>query len=147
MKNITHCVGAKSSKEDILRALTTIDGLAGWWTSTTSGSSELNGILEFRFGESGPDFKVIKIENSIIEWECIVGPEEWIKTKIRFEIIESDDENTIFFSHRGWKEESPFHHHCSMKWAIFMLSLKQYLEEGEGRPFPNDIQIDHRSHG
>jgi hypothetical protein len=29
-----------------------------------------------------------------------------------------------------------------MKWATFMLSLRDYLETGKGRPFPNDIQID-----
>jgi hypothetical protein len=29
-----------------------------------------------------------------------------------------------------------------MKWAIFLLSLKQLVETGEGRPSPNDIKID-----
>lgn len=29
-----------------------------------------------------------------------------------------------------------------MKWAIFMLSLKQFIENGEGKPSPYDIKID-----
>ena len=33
--------------------------------------------------------------------------------------------------------------HCSCKWAVFLLSLKDALETGKGRPFPDDIHIDH----
>ncbi len=29
-----------------------------------------------------------------------------------------------------------------MKWATFLLSLKDYVETGRGRPFPNDLKIE-----
>jgi hypothetical protein len=32
-------------------------------------------------------------------------------------------------------------HHCSTKWATFLLSLKDYVEQGEGRPEPRDTKI------
>jgi len=32
-------------------------------------------------------------------------------------------------------------HHCSTKWATFLLSLKDYVERGEGRPEPRDTKI------
>jgi hypothetical protein len=32
-------------------------------------------------------------------------------------------------------------HHCSTKWAVFLLSLKALLETGAGSPFPHDTQI------
>lgn len=35
-----------------------------------------------------------------------------------------------------------FMHHCSTKWAIFLMSLKSLLETGKGMPNPNDIKID-----
>jgi hypothetical protein len=31
-----------------------------------------------------------------------------------------------------------------MKWATFLLSLKNLLETGKGRPAPNDLQINYR---
>jgi len=31
-----------------------------------------------------------------------------------------------------------------MKWATFMLSLKNLLETGKGHPAPNDLQINYR---
>ena len=29
-------------------------------------------------------------------------------------------------------------HHCSTKWAIFLMSVKSLVETGKGAPFPND---------
>ena len=38
MVDILHRIGVKStSLDDVYDALTTIDGLAGWWTTDTSG--------------------------------------------------------------------------------------------------------------
>jgi hypothetical protein len=33
-------------------------------------------------------------------------------------------------------------HHCTTKWAIFMMSLKTLCESGKGSPSPNDVKID-----
>lgn len=34
-----------------------------------------------------------------------------------------------------------FMHHCSTKWATFLLSLKDLVENGESRPEPRDTKI------
>lgn len=40
MVDILHKVGIKSSSpNDVYKALTTIEGLSGWWTSDTRGES------------------------------------------------------------------------------------------------------------
>ena len=33
-------------------------------------------------------------------------------------------------------------HHCSTKWATFLMSLKSLVETGKGAPYPNDVLID-----
>jgi hypothetical protein len=33
-------------------------------------------------------------------------------------------------------------HHCSTKWAIFLMSLKAFVETGKGAPSPDDVKID-----
>jgi hypothetical protein len=33
-------------------------------------------------------------------------------------------------------------HHCSTKWATYMLSLKALVETGSGKPSPDDVKID-----
>ena len=48
----------------------------------------------------------------------------------------------VLFKHQGWKEPVEFMHHCSTKWAVFLLSLKSLVETGKGAPEPNDVKID-----
>jgi hypothetical protein len=45
------------------------------------------------------------------------------------------------FKHAGWKEPVEFMHHCSTKWAIYLMSLKALVETGKGAPSPDDVQI------
>ena len=140
MSNIALKIGSSCDRETALQALNTIDGLSKWWTSQTEGDTEVGETIAFRFGDARVDMKVLSSTSGMIVWECLGGPEEWVGTRIEFE-LQSEPETTVFFRHKGWAEESPFMHHCSMKWAVFLLSLKQLLDEGQGRPFPDDMHI------
>jgi hypothetical protein len=42
--------------------------------------------------------------------------------------IKSSSPDNVLFKHQGWKEPVEFMHHCSTKWAVFLLSLKSLLE-------------------
>lgn len=142
MPNITHTISTSLGMDEVLPAITSLDGLNSWWTTETKGDPAEGGVLAFRFGANGPDMSVEKVTEREIIWKCVGGPEEWLGTTIEFRFQKDQDNNTaLYFTHRGWAEETPFHYHCSMKWASFMLSLKEYLDLGQGRPFPNDIQI------
>jgi hypothetical protein len=70
------------------------------------------------------------------------GPEEWIGTKVSWELKQQEGYTIILFKHQGWREPVEFMHHCSTKWAVFLMSLKSLLETGKGSPDPNDIKID-----
>ena len=39
----------------------------------------------------------------------------------------------------GWPPVE-FMHHCSTKWAVFLLGLRNWVERGEGRPHPQDVK-------
>jgi hypothetical protein len=77
-----------------------------------------------------------------VRWRCVDGPEEWIGTDITFELSQQDDQTIIIFGHRNWREAVEFTAHCSMKWAVFLLSLREYVENGKGKPSPHDLKID-----
>ena len=51
MVDILHMVGVKSSSPDrVFDALTTLQGLSGWWTKDTRGDSgNVGGVIQFRF--------------------------------------------------------------------------------------------------
>jgi hypothetical protein len=67
-------------------------------------------------------------------WKAPKGQEleEWDDTEVTFDILTDDKQTYIRFRHSGWRENTDFYAHCSMKWATFMLSLKDLLEKGKG---------------
>jgi Activator of Hsp90 ATPase homolog 1-like protein len=144
MPDILHKVGIKSSSlNDVYKALTTVEGLSGWWTTNTQGESKVGGVLQFRFGAGGFDMKALELHPAkCVLWQVVDGPEEWIGTKISFELNQKDDWTIVLFKHGDWKEPVEFMHHCSTKWGVFLLSLKSLLETGKGAPHPNDIKLD-----
>ena len=146
MVDILHRVGATASPAEVYAALATTGGLAGWWTEDTTGDTGVGGVLRFRF-EGAPEpggFDMRVLESRPTErvlWEVVDGPEQWIGTKVRFELEQEDDYTIVLFSHEGWKEPVEFMHHCSTKWATFLVSLKQLVETGRGAPAPTDVRI------
>jgi uncharacterized protein YndB with AHSA1/START domain len=142
MVDILHRIGATASPEDVYAALTTIDGLRSWWTEDTQGDSSPGGVIQFRFAEGGFDMKVVDAQPAgLVLWEVIDGPEEWIGTRIRFELKQEDGFTIVLFRHEGWREPVEFMYHCSTKWAIFLMSLKRLVEGGQGEPAPHDVKI------
>ena len=145
MVDIIHRVGISGSASDVYSALTTDDGLSQWWTTDTSGAGDVGSIIRFRFDGGGPDFEVLElIVNSSVTWKHSGEmPVEWIGTEVSFRLEEEGSQTYVRFAHSDWKEPSDFMAHCSTKWAIFLLSLKEAIETGTGRPFPNDVPVDH----
>jgi uncharacterized protein YndB with AHSA1/START domain len=149
MADIVHRVGIKASMQKVYEAISTIEGVAGWWTEQTSGTSQLGSKITFRFLSSlGNEIGSMTMEVKSLEpqgkvhWKVLKGPEEWIGTDITFDLHEEDEYTIVIFGHRNWKESVEFTAHCSMKWAIFLLSLRELVETGKGRPSPHDIKID-----
>lgn len=144
MSDILHKVGIKStSLGDTYNALVTVEGLSRWWTNDTHGESKVGGVLQFRFGNGGFGMKVLELKPlKRVLWQVVEGPEEWLGAKVSFDLKQNGDWTVILFKHQEWKEPVEFMHHCSTKWAVFLLSLKSLLETGKGTPWPNEIKLD-----
>ena len=148
MVDILHRVGIKSKPDEVYKALSTREGIAAWWTHDTRGDDQVGGALQFRFRAGGVEIggfemKVLELDPARqVLWQVVDGPEEWIGTKISWELKQEDDYCIVLFKHQGWKEPVEFMHHCSTKWAIFLMSMKSLVETGKGDPNPNDIKID-----
>lgn len=143
--DIIHKVGIKGSTTDrVYHALTTLEGLCGWWTSTTTGEGgKVGGVLHFRFGSKTTDMRVIELEaGQRVVWEVLDETGEWRGTKIVFDLKQKQNDAIVLFAHQGWREPTDMMHHCSTKWGTFMMSLKSLLEHGKGAPFPNDVHIE-----
>ena len=147
MVDIIHRVGIKAPVSKVQAAVSTVTGVAGWWTRETSGDAE-PAVMKVLFRKkSGEEIGKMKFElvNSTPEevvWRFTEGPDEWLGTEVTFSLSQQGDSTIVLFGHRNWREAVEFTAHCSMKWAVFLLSLRQLVETGSGSPAPNDLKID-----
>jgi uncharacterized protein YndB with AHSA1/START domain len=147
MADILHRVGIRSSQDEVYKELSTRDGLAAWWADDTQGESKVGGALKFRFSSNGSeiggfDMKVLELEPpKRVLWQVVDGPKEWIGTRISFDLRQAGDHAIVLFKHQDWSEPVEFMHHCSTKWATYLLSLKSLVETRKGSPNPNDTHI------
>ena len=148
MIDIIHRVGIKAPASKVYAALSTIEGAAGWWTKDTTGVSKPGGTIDFQFSTPGGEriggmtMEVMTLDpDKEVRWRCKAGPEEWIGTDVVFKLTRDGDYTIVHFGHKNWREAVEFTEHCSTKWATFLLSLRDLVETGKGRPSPNDVQI------
>lgn len=149
MIHIVHRVGIQAPPSAVYRALSTTQGVAGWWTRDTHGVSAPGGRIDVHFnaptgerlGSMAFEVKAL-VPDQEVRWHCLEGPAEWIGTDVVFRLSHAEPQCIVNFTHANWREASEFNAHCSMKWATFLLSLKALLETGEGKPAPHDLKID-----
>jgi uncharacterized protein YndB with AHSA1/START domain len=149
MVDIIHRIGIKSPTAQVYEALTSLEGLSHWWTEEVEGDDQIGGKIEFRFRSGSGELMgkmVMKVEElnapKYVRWQCIEGPDDWVGTDITFQLSQQDNQTIVLFGHRNWREAVEFTSHCSMKWAVFLLSLREYVETGKGKPQPHDLKID-----
>ncbi|GAA4354541.1 SRPBCC family protein [Angustibacter luteus] len=143
MADILHRIGVEqSSPKEVYDALTTLEGLSGWWTEKTTGETAVGGVIEFRFTPGDISMKVVDLDpGRLVRWEVVDGAPEWIGTTVEFDLRQEGDYTIVMFKHEGWREPVEFMHHCSTKWATYLMSLKQLVESGDGAPDPRDQWI------
>lgn len=146
MVDILHRVGIEgATPERVYAALATAEGVTGWWSTKAEGDTRVGGVVKFWFeaANGGISVKVLElVPDERVVWEVVDGPQEWLGTHIEFRLVPDGDYTIVLFKHTGWAEPVEFMHHCSTKWAVFMLSLKELVETGQGRPEPHDLKID-----
>lgn len=136
MATIKHLLHINASREVVYETLTTINGLASWWTAQITGDPAIGGTIQFRFTGAGCDMKVASLEkNQSLEWQCTDGWPDWIGTTITFLLDEADGKTRVRFAHANWKEDNDFFAGCSFSWARFLESLRQYCQNGKGEAF------------
>ncbi len=137
MGNIRHNFLIKSSTQNVYNAITTEKGLSSWWTNNTIAKPEIGFVNQFQFGPAHcKKIKVLELDHlNKVTWQLVEGDEQWIGTKIVFQLDEKEGNTFLKFSHINWKEETEYFGICNYHWGKFLDSLKSLCETGEGQPF------------
>ena len=137
MAEIRHMLLIDAPVEQVYRAVTEQAGLAGWWTVQVVAQPVAGSRADFKFGDRyHTAMRITSLEAPRkIEWECIEGDEEWVGTKIVFDLETKGDQTLVRFTHGLWRQATDFFASCSYNWGYYLASLKAYSETGKGTPF------------
>jgi hypothetical protein len=140
MADMHHLIQIDStSSETAHAALTTRDGITGWWTSRAEvPGSSLGDVLKLSFPDAPLtwDLRVSRADApKALEWTCVGGPPGWNGTSLTWSIEPTDQGVVVRFDHTGFGAVDDMFRTVTVGWAQLLLSLKAYLESGERRPF------------
>lgn len=128
MPDILHKVGMKGASLDgVYKALATIEGLSGWWTSDTRGESKVGGVMI-------PSKKVVwtVVDNY---FGFIKDKTEWKGTDIVFEIARKGGKTEVKFTHVGLIPEYECYDVCSDAWSgLLNGTLRGLIADGSTPP-------------
>ena len=140
MRTILHLSNVATGSDTVFDALTSTQGLAGWWTTEVSGDAGAGGVINFTFDGKvfNPDMKVVEIEaSSIVAWKCVGGVEQWADNSFRFELEDSNGTTKTRFRQDYATELSDDDYAIyNYNWGYYLESLRLYCETGKGKPFP-----------
>ena len=143
-REIWHEILINAPPSELYQAAVDVQRLAHWWTTDVRGESAVGNKLEFWF--SGFRAAVIEVTalnpDDLVRWRVVDGgARDWIGTEIEFKIFRDQGRTLLHFLHSRWQQDAKAFPHCSMGWAIFLLSLKEFVETGKGRPHPYDMPV------
>lgn len=143
MATIRHRVGIKGSVQEVWEAITNPANIAHWWSSSACGSAQPGSNLELTFdGLITLKFAVIEREESRrLHLQNKGGPDAWSESHLEFELSQDSIQTFVTLKHYNPKASEDDFLFFMTKWPIFLVSLKSYIETGQGWPFPNDIKI------
>jgi uncharacterized protein YndB with AHSA1/START domain len=132
---------ARATPADVFGALTTGEGIAGWWTGSVDGAPGLlGGLVTLRFAGLAEHI-VLRVKaldpGRAVEWTCAAhtGHREWEGTSIEFALRVTGDGCSVTLRHRGLTPALACFEACARGWDFFVPSLIRYVETGAGSPF------------
>ena len=124
--------------DSVFAAVSSVEGLSGWWTTDTGGSPEPGGELRFTFSDGAAVMRVEeRMPPAVEQWTCLghSGQPEWAHTTVTFRLTEASPAATrLEFTHGGLRPQLDCYDHCSAGWSYLMRSLASYAETGTGHP-------------
>jgi uncharacterized protein YndB with AHSA1/START domain len=138
MKQILHAAHIHASPSRVYRAVTSGEGLAGWWAKRVEIDEREGGVIRFTFaGDFHPHMRQTRLEpDRRVEWLCVGGHANWQDNTFVFELDDRKGETLLLFSQHYARELSnEVYGIYNFNWGYYLNSLKQLCETGAGTPF------------
>ncbi len=127
----------RATTERVFEMMTSPQGLDCWWTKRSGGKVALGETYDLWFGaEYHWRGTVTRCQTGLaFEWTMTQAMDDWLDTRVGFDLEEKDGVTTVDFYHSGWKEASAHYRVSNCCWAMYMRILRRNLELGEVVPY------------
>lgn len=130
----------------VYAALTTSEGLRGWWTQDCDVATHEGGTIHFRFGRTHKEMRIERLEPAReVRWLCtgahiaaakLSHKDEWVGTRLVFRLTPHGKGGTrLDFEHVGLVPAFECYDLCSNGWRYYLGSLQQFVATGRGTPY------------
>jgi uncharacterized protein YndB with AHSA1/START domain len=140
MARIVFELDIDASPKEIVDALNTQRGIAGWWTEDVTAPGGTGSQMTLGFPGRAPlpfELRVDQVDEQSVRWSSVGQvPPHWVGTQIIWTLTPKPDGTgtTVHFNHDGWATDEGPLPMSAMTWGQLMGSLKSFVETGTGAP-------------
>ena len=140
MARIVFELDIDATPKEIVEALDTQRGIAGWWTEDVTASGGTGSQMTLGFPGRAPvpfELRVDEVNEHSVRWSSVGAfPPHWVGTQIIWTLTPRPDGTgtTVHFNHDGWATDEGPLPMSAMTWGQLMGSLKAFVETGTGAP-------------
>lgn len=121
--------------QTVLDAITTTEGIKGFWTSRADVPTTVGATLELGFAVAPApfDLRLVQSDDRTVVWRTETFPPHWVGTSVRWDVDPREDGATVTFRHAGFADEHEAAQ-VAYTWGQIMVKLKQFAETGRPEP-------------
>ncbi|WP_351230941.1 SRPBCC domain-containing protein [Streptomyces sp. NPDC002133] len=139
MADIALQIRIDSDADTVYRAISTAEGVAGWFTTRAEIGEGVGALhrLSFPGAPMTWDFRIETAEpGKRLAQTVVAGPPQWIGTEIVYALEAHPEGGTVVrFDHTGFAEIDDMFREVTMGWAGMFLRLKENVETGSPVPY------------
>jgi uncharacterized protein YndB with AHSA1/START domain len=142
MADILHQIHIAASPEAVFAAISTPEGLDGWWTLSCEGSAEPGAEYALGFGP-GYDWTAVVTAcepGALFELQLRDADPDWVGTRVGFALQPTEDGTSLRFHHLGWADPGEHHRVSTTCWALYLRLAKRLVEHGERVPYAQRLE-------
>lgn len=146
MSHYQHSLVINAPPSAVYAALTTPEGLRGWWTEDCDVVTGVGGTIHLRFGAHHKELRIERQDpGREVHWRCtgahiaipqFTRKDEWVGTQLVFRLTPDGEGRTrLEFEHVGLVPTFECFSLCNDGWRHYLDSLQQFAETGQGTPY------------
>ena len=134
-QDLTMSLQVEQTPQEVFNA---INNVGAWWTKIEGSSKKVNDSFTVRFGKVYITHQLVElVPGQKVFWQVTdSNVEEWINTRIEFDIAAKKNSTSINFTHIGMHPGLDDYKDCVKGWNRFLNeSLVKLIAEGKGLPY------------